>query len=108
MQVDQDLDQWPDTDAHVVDALRHYYYAFLSSTAEAVQVCICVFPLASSTDHTARNGLSSYAAILTVSSLPIGLSHSYVVMTYRIERFYGRRETYFLRRMKILRRKRCP
>lgn len=38
MQVNLDLDDWPDTVAHVPDALRHYYHAFVCSTAEAVLV----------------------------------------------------------------------
>lgn len=39
MQVNLDLDNWPDTAAHVPDALRRYYHAFLCFTVEAVQVC---------------------------------------------------------------------
>lgn len=35
-EVNLDLDDWPDTVAHVPDALRHYYHAFVCSTAEAV------------------------------------------------------------------------
>ncbi|XP_043700989.1 RAB11-binding protein RELCH homolog isoform X2 [Telopea speciosissima] len=34
---DQDLDVWQNTPACVSDALRHYYYQFLSSTAEAAE-----------------------------------------------------------------------
>lgn len=33
----QNLDVWHDTPAYVPDALRHYYYQFLSSTAEAAE-----------------------------------------------------------------------
>lgn len=39
MQVtDQDLDVWPNSPACVSDALRHYYYQYLSSTTEAAEV----------------------------------------------------------------------
>lgn len=38
MQVNRNLDEWPKTVAHVPDALRRYYVAFLASTKEAVQV----------------------------------------------------------------------
>ncbi|KAI9085546.1 hypothetical protein K1719_032389 [Acacia pycnantha] len=34
---DQNLDNWQNTPACVPDALRHYYYEFLSSTSEAAQ-----------------------------------------------------------------------
>ncbi|KAJ4960017.1 hypothetical protein NE237_019927 [Protea cynaroides] len=34
---DQELDVWQNTPACVPDALRHYYYHYLSSTAEAVE-----------------------------------------------------------------------
>ncbi|XP_042501337.1 RAB11-binding protein RELCH homolog [Macadamia integrifolia] len=34
---DQDLDVWQNTPACVPDALRHYYYQYLSSTAEAAE-----------------------------------------------------------------------
>ncbi|XP_077253234.1 HEAT repeat-containing protein [Tasmannia lanceolata] len=34
---DQDLDVWKNTPACVPDALRHYYYEYLSSTAEAAE-----------------------------------------------------------------------
>lgn len=41
MQVtDQDLDVWQNTPACVPDALRHYYYEYLSSTAEAAEVVL--------------------------------------------------------------------
>jgi hypothetical protein len=35
---DQDLDVWPNSAACVPDALRRYYYQYLSSTAEAAEV----------------------------------------------------------------------
>ena len=39
MQVtDQNLDVWPNSPASVSDALRHYYYQYLSSTTEAAEV----------------------------------------------------------------------
>ncbi|XP_047152921.1 RAB11-binding protein RELCH homolog isoform X1 [Vigna umbellata] len=34
---DQDLDNWHNTPASVPDALRHYYYHYLSSTSEAAE-----------------------------------------------------------------------
>ncbi|KAM7520278.1 hypothetical protein LguiB_019240 [Lonicera macranthoides] len=34
---DQNLDIWPKSSAFVPDALRHYYYQYLSSTAEAAE-----------------------------------------------------------------------
>ncbi|KAI7749021.1 hypothetical protein M8C21_009927, partial [Ambrosia artemisiifolia] len=34
---DQDLDDWQNSSASVPDALRHYYYQYLSSTAEAAE-----------------------------------------------------------------------
>ncbi|KAI4346926.1 hypothetical protein L6164_007789 [Bauhinia variegata] len=34
---DQDLDVWQNTPAHVSDALRHYYYQYLSSSSEAAE-----------------------------------------------------------------------
>ncbi|KAK7374867.1 hypothetical protein VNO80_08310 [Phaseolus coccineus] len=34
---DQDLDNWHNTPASVPDALRHYYYNYLSSTSEAAE-----------------------------------------------------------------------
>lgn len=34
-----DLDSWPHTAAHVPEALRQYYRAFLAYTVEARQVC---------------------------------------------------------------------
>ncbi|KAI3857729.1 hypothetical protein MKW92_041680, partial [Papaver armeniacum] len=34
---DQNLDNWQKTPACVPDALRHYYYQYLSSIAEAVE-----------------------------------------------------------------------
>lgn len=44
MQVtDQDLDVWQNTPACVPDALRHYYYEYLSSTAEAAEVVLKPF-----------------------------------------------------------------
>lgn len=38
----QDLDVWQNTPACVPDALRHYYYEFLSSTAEAAEEKIAI------------------------------------------------------------------
>lgn len=35
---DQNLDIWQNTPACVLDALRHYYYQYLSSTTEAAEV----------------------------------------------------------------------
>lgn len=35
---DQDLDFWQNSPACVLDALRHYYYQYLSSTTEAAEV----------------------------------------------------------------------
>lgn len=35
---DQNLDIWQNTPACVPDALRHYYYQYLSSTTEAAEV----------------------------------------------------------------------
>jgi hypothetical protein len=35
---DQDLDVWPNSSACVPDALRRYYYQYLSSTTEAAEV----------------------------------------------------------------------
>jgi hypothetical protein len=35
---DQNLDVWQDSPAHVPDALRYYYYQYLSSTSEAAEV----------------------------------------------------------------------
>lgn len=35
---DQDLDVWENSSASVSDALRHYYYQYLSSTTEAAEV----------------------------------------------------------------------
>lgn len=35
---DQNLDAWPNSAACVPDALRHYYYQYLSSTEEAAEV----------------------------------------------------------------------
>lgn len=37
---DQDLDVWPNSSACVPDALRRYYYQYLSSTAEAAEVLL--------------------------------------------------------------------
>jgi hypothetical protein len=37
--VNLDLDSWPHTAAHVPEALRQYYRAFLAYTVEATQVC---------------------------------------------------------------------
>ncbi|XP_048129377.1 RAB11-binding protein RELCH isoform X1 [Rhodamnia argentea] len=34
---DQNLDEWQETPARVPDALRHYYYQYLSSTTEAAE-----------------------------------------------------------------------
>ncbi|KAD4888387.1 hypothetical protein E3N88_20460 [Mikania micrantha] len=34
---DQDLDDWQNSSASVADALRHYYYQYLSSTTEAAE-----------------------------------------------------------------------
>lgn len=34
---DQDLDDWQNSSASVTDALRHYYYQYLSSTTEAAE-----------------------------------------------------------------------
>ncbi|PKA61462.1 hypothetical protein AXF42_Ash014379 [Apostasia shenzhenica] len=34
---DQNFDAWPNKSAHVTDALRRYYYQYLSSTAEAAE-----------------------------------------------------------------------
>lgn len=45
MQVNRNLDEWPKTVAHVPDALRRYYVAFLASTKEAVQVSDLLIPL---------------------------------------------------------------
>nr|CAB3502343.1 unnamed protein product [Digitaria exilis] len=39
---DQDLDVWPNSPACVPDALRRYYYQYLSSTAEAAEEKICI------------------------------------------------------------------
>eukprot|EP00268_Persea_americana_P026110 TRINITY_DN2549_c0_g1_i12.p1 TRINITY_DN2549_c0_g1~~TRINITY_DN2549_c0_g1_i12.p1 ORF type:complete len:1082 (+),score=231.80 TRINITY_DN2549_c0_g1_i12:196-3441(+) len=39
---DQDLDVWQNTPACVPDALRHYYYEYLSSTAEAAEEKIAI------------------------------------------------------------------
>ncbi|KAK2652317.1 hypothetical protein Ddye_012173 [Dipteronia dyeriana] len=35
--IDQNLDVWQNTPAYVPDALRHYYYQYLSSTTEAAE-----------------------------------------------------------------------
>ena len=37
---DQDLDDWQNSSASVPDALRHYYYQYLSSTTEAAEVIL--------------------------------------------------------------------
>uniref|UniRef100_A0A1D1XGA7 LisH domain and HEAT repeat-containing protein KIAA1468 n=1 Tax=Anthurium amnicola TaxID=1678845 RepID=A0A1D1XGA7_9ARAE len=42
MVTDQNLDMWPKTPACVKDALRHYYYQYLSSTAEAAEEKISI------------------------------------------------------------------
>ncbi|XP_066311922.1 uncharacterized protein [Miscanthus floridulus] len=39
---DQDLDVWPNSSAGVPDALRRYYYQYLSSTAEAAEEKISI------------------------------------------------------------------
>lgn len=39
---DQNLDVWPKSSACVPDALRHYYYQYLSSTAEAAEEKIAI------------------------------------------------------------------
>ncbi|CAA6673224.1 unnamed protein product [Spirodela intermedia] len=39
---DQNLDVWPKSPAHVNDALRHYYYQYLSSTADAAEEKISI------------------------------------------------------------------
>ncbi|KAA0031914.1 lisH domain and HEAT repeat-containing protein KIAA1468-like protein [Cucumis melo var. makuwa] len=42
---DQDLDVWPNSPACVSDALRHYYYQYLSSTTEAAEEKIAMIRL---------------------------------------------------------------
>lgn len=37
---DQDLDVWPKNSACVSDALRRYYYQYLSATTEAAEVLV--------------------------------------------------------------------
>lgn len=50
MQVNRNLDEWPKTVAHVPDALRRYYVAFLASTKEAVQVSDLLIPFCGFSD----------------------------------------------------------
>ncbi|XP_037494789.1 uncharacterized protein LOC110010015 [Jatropha curcas] len=40
--IDQNLDVWQNTPAYVPDALRHYYYQYLSSTSQAAEEKIAV------------------------------------------------------------------
>ncbi|RVW77485.1 hypothetical protein CK203_053447 [Vitis vinifera] len=42
--IDQNLDVWQNTPACVPDALRHYYYQYLSSTAEAAELSLFRMP----------------------------------------------------------------
>lgn len=61
---DQNLDEWQETPAHVPDALRHYYYQYLSSTTEAAEEKIAMIRENESLRQANENLINAKEALL--------------------------------------------